>query len=94
MLHDHALVSAHIGLLVHLHRSNMVIVRVYHWHQRFGHRFSAVPYEDKTAHSAEQLKPDNVFVRTVTGGDFPYHSPSKNLVAPQLLEALNRVIPE
>ncbi|CAG2105236.1 unnamed protein product [Medioppia subpectinata] len=42
----------------------------------------------------DQLKSENVFVRPVAGGDFPYHSPFMNLVAPQLLAQLNRVIPE
>ncbi len=42
----------------------------------------------------EQLRSENIFVRQVTGGDFPYHSPFMNAVAPQLLEALNKVIPE
>src|SRR5579883_1279605 len=42
----------------------------------------------------EQLKSENIFVREVTGGDYPYHSPFMNVVAPQLLEALNKVIPD
>ena len=42
----------------------------------------------------EQLRSENIFVRAVTGGDFPYHSPFMNMVAPQLLEALNKVLPE
>ena len=42
----------------------------------------------------EQLKSENIFVRAVTGGDFPYHSPFMNVVAPQLLQVLNKVISE
>jgi fatty acid synthase len=42
----------------------------------------------------EQLRSENIFVRQVTGGDFPYHSPFMNTVSSQLLEALNKVIPE
>jgi fatty acid synthase len=42
----------------------------------------------------DQLKSENVFVRPVAGGDFPYHSPFMNLVAPQLLAQLNKIIPD
>jgi fatty acid synthase len=41
----------------------------------------------------EQLKSENIFARSVAGGDFPYHSPFMNIVAPKLLDALNRIIP-
>jgi fatty acid synthase, animal type len=41
----------------------------------------------------EQLKSENIFARSVAGGDFPYHSHYMNSVAPQLLEALNLIIP-
>ena len=40
----------------------------------------------------EQLKSDNVFVRKVQGGEYPYHSHHMNAVAKELLDALNRVI--
>jgi len=49
---------------------------------------------DNMAKFVEQLKSENIFAREVPGGDFPYHSPLMNIVAPQLLEALNKVIPE
>jgi len=49
---------------------------------------------DNMAKFVEQLKSENIFAREVAGGDFPYHSPFMNIVAPQLLEALNKVIPE
>jgi fatty acid synthase len=49
---------------------------------------------DNMVKFVEQLKSENIFAREVAGGDFPYHSPFMNIVAPQLLEALNKVIPK
>jgi len=48
---------------------------------------------DNMAKFVEQLKSENIFAREVAGGDYPYHSPFMNIVAPQLLESLNKVIP-
>ena len=40
----------------------------------------------------EELKKENIFVRPVAGGDYPYHSPFMKAVEAKLLEQLNAVI--
>lgn len=42
----------------------------------------------------ETLQEENIFVRKVAGGEFPYHSVEMEKVAPKLLEKLNQVILE
>ncbi|KAI2797161.1 hypothetical protein BLOT_011139 [Blomia tropicalis] len=42
----------------------------------------------------ERLKSENIFVRRVAGGEYPYHSVEMNRIGGALLEKLNKVIPE
>lgn len=42
----------------------------------------------------EQLQSENVFARLVAGGEYPYHSPYMNSVAPDLIKSLLKIIPE
>ncbi|KAH9507034.1 hypothetical protein DERF_011738 [Dermatophagoides farinae] len=49
---------------------------------------------EETKKFVEKLQAENVFARLVAGGEYPYHSPHMNAVAPDLMAALNKIIPE